>query len=686
MKLFRSKKSDNLKEDAKNKNINKSVKNPADNAGSEVDKKISLEETSQSRLLRNVKSLKDLIVPEMIDFSEDHRYFKIGDKNYGKGMYIALLPNSVNFASFLHPLYTFGNVDTSIFINPIDNETAKSELSKLRTNLEMEYIDNGGSSNRADDMAAKVSEARRLREEVRDGVNKIFDVSILSLLYEDELRTLRNNTDRLKELLAQYDIGIKSATFVQEEAFKSTMPLNKNYLGESHTFDIRSLACTFPFTSNNINHPNGVPIGFNMDNGLPIFYDTFHPGLDNYNCVIFAKSGGGKSTFIKMLSARGSTLDNIQTISLDIEPEYVDICNTLGGINISISSDSDTIINPFDVIPDLMKSKLTGKMEEKVLLSDKINNVTSILLTMAKGQTENNYYFNDITRMIIKDTVKECYDDLGITSDAESLYTNIEDKIVDGKIIGGKGKKLMPTIGYWYQKLEIKASNNTNVTYAQYYDYLLMIMADYCKHKNGGFTCFDGQSTVQLNYDVPFINFNVAALNERSELPLAQHIICDFIWEQLVKRNNGGRKLRVIIDEAWRMAKSINGQPVFPEALDFLDKMFRRARKKNTSTVVISQQFHEFYNDSTKSIIKNADTKLFLPPDKTSIRDIAEVFQLTEGEVDFLRTCKRGEGLIKVNNVSAKVSIDIPPVEFEFIETNQNARLKREAESKEVGA
>lgn len=644
----------------------------------DIEEKIEIKEDTTNVFLKNRKTLKDLITPEHIDFTVDHRYAEIGDKHLMKNMYVGLTPNTANFASFLHGLYNYGTIDTSIHIRPTDNETAKAELSKLRTNLEMEYIDNGGSTNRADDMASKVAEARRLREEVRDGNNKIYEVAVQATIYEEDLRTLRNSSDQLKEALSQNDIGLKSATYCQEDAFKSNKPLNENFLGEWHTFDKRSLACVFPFTSNNINHENGVPIGFNMDNGLPIFYDTFHKGLDNYNMVIFSKSGGGKSTFIKMLAARSSTLDNVQNICLDIEPEYREIAETLGGINITIASKSDTTINPFDVVVDIIKNKITGKNEEIIMISEKINNATAILMTMARGQTENNMYYGDMTRMIIKQVVQEEYDYLKITEDPQSIYERTEDKIVDGKIVGGVIKKQMPTISTWYQRLEKESAENLNNTYQPYFDYLLMVMKDYTKCKRGGFTCFDGQSTVQLSYDIPFINFDISSLNEKSELGLAQHILCDFIWEQMVKRNVEGRKIRVLIDEAWRMVK-------IPEALEFLDKMFRRARKKNTSTVVISQQFHEFYSEGTKSIIKNADTKLFLPPDETSVRDIQEVFQLTEGEAEFLRTCTRGEGLLKVNSVSAKLSIEIPPVELRFVETNQNARLQREAERQKAG-
>ena len=199
-------------------------------------------------------------------------------------------------------------------------------------------------------------------------------------------------------------------------------------------------------------------------------------------------------------------------------------------------------------------------------------------------------------------------------------------------------------------------------------------MKEFTKVKNGDFTCFDGQSNVELNYSTPFINFDLSQLNENTELPLAQHIICDYIWENLVKNNNKGHKLRVLIDEAWRLARLVNGQPKFPEALEFLDNMFRRARKKNTSTVIISQQFNEFYNEATQSIIKNADTKVFLPPDETSVDDIKEVFHLTDGEAYYIKRIRRGEALFKCNTVSAKLDIEIPAFEMEFIQTNQNAK------------
>lgn len=164
------------------------------------DEGIKLSNASDKSLFEKRKrNMKDLIATDY-DFT-DPKKAVVGDNLNAKNMYMAFMPNSVNFASSFHALYNFGDIDTSIFINPIDNETAKAELSKLRTNLSVEYLTSGGSLNRMDDMQSKVEEARRLREEVRDGLNKLYDVSILATMYDSDERDLNNNADRLREML-----------------------------------------------------------------------------------------------------------------------------------------------------------------------------------------------------------------------------------------------------------------------------------------------------------------------------------------------------------------------------------------------------------------------------------------------------------------------------------------------------
>ena len=78
-----------------------------------------------------------------------------------------------------------------------------------------------------------------------------------------------------------------------------------------HSFDSRSMGTVFPFTSSEVGHDTGIPLGFNKQTGTPILFDNFHHSLTNYNMVIFAKSGAGKSVTMKTLISRSSVLMGI---------------------------------------------------------------------------------------------------------------------------------------------------------------------------------------------------------------------------------------------------------------------------------------------------------------------------------------------------------------------------------------
>ena len=75
----------------------------------------------------------------------------------------------------------------------------------------------------------------------------------------------------------------------------------------------------------------------------------------------------------------------------------------------------------------------------------------------------------------------------------------------------------------------------------------------------------------------------------------------------------------------------------YPEAVDFLNTMARRARKRNVSLTVVSQKFQDFYeNKACQAVLTSAETKLFLAQDKSEIEYLKEVFKLSEGEARFL--------------------------------------------------
>ena len=635
--------------------------------------------TKQERsFVDNAKDLKDLIAPSGIDATSTNRLEIVSaTSKYARTMLVSTLPRMCTFPQLLRGMYTFGDVNVSVYITPISEAKSQNELNRTINELESERIvaQERGQINRESSLAQKRAEAEELRDAIASGLDKLFEASIICTLYAYSIEELDKQTELLSSEMAKTLTGMKTAWAMQEDAFKSNLPLGEDKIRKVHTFDRRSMATVFPFINSDVGHENGIPIGFNRQTGLPILYDNFSPSLSNYNMVVFGKSGAGKGVTIKTLIARSAVLMGIESLALDAEGEYGVVADALGGLNVVISPSSNTIINPFDIEPEITRDEITGR--EKVVLNveNKVEDVTQILLTMARGSTRSEDV-NEVTKQIIAEAAAEEYAALGITNDVNSLYERNINGIVQNNYLG-RTKKKMPTIGSWYRRLVTNANQNTNPDYRVHYSYLVKVMKQYVRELNGQMAYFDGQSTFDLLEGTSFINLDISNLEERFARPLAQQILLSWIWEKYVKKNSEDKtkagKKRVLVDEAWMLLP-------YPEAVDFLNKMARRARKRNVSLAVVSQRFQDFYEKSeVQAVLTSSDTKLFLAQDKSEIQYIKEVFKLSEGEAAFLTTCSRGQGLFKVGDQTAIIEIVPTKKEFEFIETNINKLKEQQA-------
>ena len=641
---------------------------------------IILEENKQplGLLEKNRKTIKDLIAPAGIDASNANYLTIVSNKTrYARSMIVSTIPRMCTFPEFLRGMYTFGDLNVSVFINPVSENVSQTELNRTINELESERIVawDRGDINRERILAQKRAEAEELRDQIAAGFNKLFEASIMCTLFAYSLEELDKYTELLAADMSKTLIGVKPAWALQDEALRSNMPFCDNKISKTHTFDRRSMSTVFPFFTSDVGHERGIPLGFNRQTGLPILFDNFSPTLANYNMVIFGKSGAGKGVTIKTLTARSAVLMGIESLALDAEGEYGVVAEALGGVNVTISPTSKTIINIFDIEPEIVKDEITGK--EKVVLNveNKVEDVTQALLTMARGSTRSKEV-NELTKQIISEAVAQEYESVGITNNVESLYVK-SSSIVRDRL--EKEKKPMPTISSWYDRIYKNAQSNENPDYRFHYSYLIKVMRQYVKSFNGQMAYFDGQSTFELLDGMPFINLDISQLEENFARPLAQQILLSWIWEKYVKKNSEDKakavKKRVLVDEAWMLLP-------YPEAVDFLNKMARRARKRNVSLAVMSQKFQDFYEKpEVQAVLTSSDTKLFLAQDKSEIQYLKEVFKLSEGEAHFLTTCQRGEGLLKVGEDTAIIAIQPTKKEFEFVETNMNKLAKLKAEN-----
>ena len=253
------------------------------------------------------KTIKSLIAPSGIDASNlDYLEVVSTTSRYARSFFVFSLPRMATFPYLLRDMYEFGDINTSIYIKPIQESVSQQKLNKTINELETERIvaADKGNINRESILSQKKAETEQLRDEIAAGFNKLYEASIVSTLFSYNLKDLDRMTTMLTNEMSKSLVDIKSAWALQEEAFQSNLPLFNDKLQRTHTFDRDSMGTVFPFTTSEIGHSTGVPLGINKQTGTPILFDNFHNSLTNYNMVVFAKSGAGKSVTMKTLISR----------------------------------------------------------------------------------------------------------------------------------------------------------------------------------------------------------------------------------------------------------------------------------------------------------------------------------------------------------------------------------------------
>ena len=82
----------------------------------------------QPQLLKR-QSIKELIAPSGIDASNiDYLEIISNVKKYARSFFVSTLPRMCTFPELFRDMYFFGDINTSIYINPIQEARSQSEL------------------------------------------------------------------------------------------------------------------------------------------------------------------------------------------------------------------------------------------------------------------------------------------------------------------------------------------------------------------------------------------------------------------------------------------------------------------------------------------------------------------------------------------------------------------------------
>ena len=568
-------------------------------------------------LSKGMIDIKDIIAPSALEV--DFNHIKIGNSYY-RTLFVSGYPRFVG-ANWLSPIINFEHtIDLSMFYYPVKAKMILDDLRRKITELEATTMSNREKGKLTDPaVKAALEDANTLQEQLVKGVEKYFQFSFYITVPANSLEELNNVTSKLESTLGSLLLISKTATLQMEEAFQSTVPTGMDKLLITRNMDTTSLATTFPFTSSELTMDEGIMYGINRHNGSLIIFDRF--SLENANSVIFAKSGAGKSYFVKLEALR-LMIFGAQVMIIDPEEEYRTLCDAVGGNYIDFSANSTGKINPFDLSGIAMEGE--NELGQKVLS-------LHTLLKLMMGD------LSPTEEAVLDRALIETYRLKGITTDPDTQMT-----------------KEPPVMEDLYKVLLGAAEQEAHGMAGRLEKYVRGSLAG----------IFDSQTTVDINN-----NMTVFSTKNLEDIlrPIAFYIILDFVWTT-IRRDL--KKRILIVEEAWYLMEN-------EDSARFIYGIAKRARKYYLGLTTISQDVDDFLkSDYGKAIVTNSSIQILLKQHPAAIELVAETFYLSEGEKRLLLGAGIGEGLFFAGTNHVAIRIKASPEEHKLITTDPKELLK----------
>ena len=527
----------------------------------------------------------DVIAP--IDIEVDFNTLQMGDY-YSRTFFISGYPRFVG-PNWLSPIINFEHsLRISTFYYPVDSKVILEKLKKKIGEMEATLYSQMEDRKVVDpSLKVALSDAQQLQDSIAEGTEKFFHFAMYVTIYAPDKELLEKYSRNVTSTLAAMNVTAKPATLQQEPAFISTQPLGLDKLYITRNMDTTSLATTFPFVTSELTMDHGIMYGINMHNKSLVIFDRFE--LENANAVVFAKSGAGKSYFVKLEAVRSLMLGT-HVIIIDPEREYEDLSKAVDGSYISFSQDKGHKMNPFE---------LSGVSEEdEDELRMKLLSLHGFFKVMFGGLT-------NVEASILDRALILTYREKGITFDPATQT------------------RQAPLLEDLYKVLKGMAETEAHDLARRMEKYIM----------GSGAGVFNEASNFEINN--PFTVFSVRDLQEELK-PLSMYLMLDFIWTKIRKDQ---RRRLLIVDEAWYMMQS-------EDSSKFMYSIAKRARKYYLGLTTITQDVADFMNnDMGKAIISNSSIQVLMKQSPSAVEKLQQVFNLSDGERNFLLNCDRGQGL-----------------------------------------
>lgn len=582
----------------------------------------------QERLYeQGVATVKDLIAPSAI--SVNTTSLQLGG-TMSSTIFVVAYPRYLNNNWFSPIVNIDFPMDTAMFIHPAETNTVLRQLRKSATRIQSQISMEGSKGKVRDPMLeTAMDNVEDLRDRLQQGTEKFFRFGLYMTFYGKSEAELQKNKNEVIAILEAQLVYVKSAVLRMENGFMSTIPLGQDELAVGTNLNTAPLATTFPFVSSDLSSNEGLLYGINRHNNSLVLFDRFN--MENANMVIFAKSGAGKSYFVKLEILR-SMMFGTSVIAIDPESEYEHLCRAVGGTFVKISLTAKAHINPFELPPTP-----DGERPQDVYRNTIANLLGLLHLMLGSITAEED--------TVLENAIREAYAVRDITAETNTKSLKHED---------------YPTMSDLQQVLESMDGG----------DALSKRLQKYTSGIFGGF--LNHYTNIDLNNQL--VVFNIRDL-EAELRPIAMYIILQHIWNEM--RINIKKRL-VVVDEAWIMMQNDN-------AASFLFGIAKRCRKYYTGLTTITQDIADFLvSRYGKPIVTNSSLQLLLRQSPASVDVLTETFYLTDHEKFLLLESGVGEGILFAGAKHAAIKVVASYGEDQIITSDPRQLLEIEKAKKEL--
>lgn len=559
---------------------------------------------------------------------------KVGSRDIELGEKISRTFYTISYPRYLSdswftPIINLDKVfDVSIYVHPMETAQALRQFQKKVAEVQSQISEREQKGLVRDPMLdTAYQDLETLRDNLQQAQERIFDVGLYLTLYASTREELDKVEGEVRGILDSKLVYTKPALFEQEQGFRSTLPIASDELSVHSKLNSSPLSSIFPFVSFDLSSDRGILYGINRHNSSLILFDRF--SLENYNSVVFAKSGSGKSYAVKLEILRSLMFDT-DVIVIDPEREYEQLAEAVGGRLFNISLSSEHHINPFD-LPTIKEDE-----EPADILRSNTINLVGLFRIMLGGLTPEE-------DAIIDRAISETYALKDITGDVN---------------FNGMEPPLLSDFENVLSGMEGSASLVTRLT----------------KYTRGTWSGFLNRPT-NVDINRQFIVFSVRDMEDELK-PVAMYIVTHFIWNAVRQEL---KKRLLIIDEAWWMMKS-------EDTASFLYSLAKRGRKYYLGVATITQDVEDFLRSPYgRPILTNSSLQLLLKQSPTTIDILQQTFNLTEEEKFLLLESGVGEGLFfaGLKHVAIKIVASYTEDQIITSDPSQLLAIKREKQRQE---